>query len=264
MTGSPSSSVATSAPGEGGSHALRVDGMTRRFGGVTAVDGVSFELGPSERVGVIGPNGAGKTTLFRLIAGELRPTAGRISLFGHDVTRDSVAGRSWRGLARTFQVSNLFGRLSVVENVRLACQARHRSRWQPLARMRRDDDLDRQARQLLAQAGLAERADRLVSELSHGEQRQLEIAMALAIEPRLLLLDEPAAGLPTAERARLHELLAALPRTMPYLLIEHDMAFALGLADRVLCLHNGQVVTFGTPDEVRADERVQAVYLGRA
>ena len=264
MTISPPSPAAHVAPGEGGAPALRVDGLVRRFGGVTAVDRVSFALGPAERVGVIGPNGAGKTTLFRLIAGELRPTAGRIELFDQDVTRVSVAGRSWRGLARTFQVSNLFGGLSVVENVRLACQARDRSRWRVWSRMRRGDGLDDRARDLLAQVGLGERADRRVSELSHGEQRQLEIAMALATEPRLLLLDEPAAGLPAVERARLRDLLAALPRSLPYLLIEHDMSFALGLADRVLCLHNGLTVAFGTPDEVRADARVQAVYLGRA
>ena len=261
MLSSPRASI---APGEGGPSALRIDGLVRRFGGVTAVDGVSFELGPAERVGVIGPNGAGKTTLFRLIAGELRPSAGAIALFGNDVTRVSVAGRSWRGLARTFQVSNLFGGLSVVENVRLACQARDRSRWRAWATVRPTDPLDRQARDLLERVGLGDRADHRVSELSHGEQRQLEIAMALAVEPRVLLLDEPAAGLPAVERARLRELLEALPRSLPFLLIEHDMSFALGLTDRVLCLHNGLTVAFGTPDEVRRDERVQAVYLGRA
>jgi branched-chain amino acid transport system ATP-binding protein len=241
-----------------------VDGLVRRFGGVTAVDGVSFELGPAERVGVIGPNGAGKTTLFRLIAGELRPTAGRIGLFGQDVTRVSVAGRSWRGLARTFQISNLFGGLSVIENVRLACQARGRARWSAWATMRDGDTIDRGARDLLARVGLRDRAAQRVSELSHGEQRQLEIAMALATRPRLLLLDEPAAGLAASERARLRELLAALPRAIPFLLIEHDMSLALGLTDRVLCLHNGVPVALGTPDEVRRDERVQAIYLGRA
>jgi branched-chain amino acid transport system ATP-binding protein len=260
----PSLPAAPEASGGGGIAALRVDGIVRRFGGVTAVDGVSFDLGPSERVGVIGPNGAGKTTLFRIIAGELRPSGGRIALFGRDVTRASVAGRSWRGLARTFQVSTLFGRLTVVENVRLACQARDRSRWRAWAGMHPGDVIDQRARELLGRVGLASRAEQLASELSHGEQRQLEIAMALATEPRLLLLDEPAAGLPAVERARLHDLLAALPRTIPYLLIEHDMSFALGLADRVLCLHNGQVVAFGTPDEVRGDEHVQSVYLGRA
>jgi branched-chain amino acid transport system ATP-binding protein len=264
MTITPSSPAASIAAGKDGAAALGVDGLVRRFGGVTAVDGVSFSLGPSERVGVIGPNGAGKTTLFRLIAGELRPSAGRIELFGQDVTRVSVAGRSWRGLARTFQVSNLFGGISVVENVRLACQAHHPSRWRAWATARPHDPIDQQARALLERVGLADRADQRVSELSHGEQRQLEIAMALATEPRLLLLDEPAAGLPAVERARLRELLQSLPRSLPFLLIEHDMSFALGLTDRVLCLHNGLTVTFGTPDEVRADERVQAVYLGRA
>jgi branched-chain amino acid transport system ATP-binding protein len=223
-----------------------------------------LRIGRDARVAVVGPNGAGKTTLFRLIAGELRPSAGRIALFGDDVTRVSVAGRSWRGLGRTFQVSNLFGGLSVVENVRLACQSRDGSRWRVWATVRRDDAIDQRARGLLGQVGLGDRAERRVSELSHGEQRQLEIAMALATGPRLLLLDEPAAGLPAVERVRLRELLAQLPRTLPYLLIEHDMSFALGLADRVLCLHNGETVAFGTPDEVRADERVQAVYLGRA
>jgi len=264
MTTIPSSPAAPVAPGGGGTSALRVEGIVRRFGGVVAVDGVSFQLGSSERVGIIGPNGAGKTTLFRLIAGELRPSAGRIALFDEDVTRVPVAGRSWRGLARTFQVSNLFGGLSVAENVRLACQARDRSRWAAWARLRSDDRAAQRANQLLECVGLAERASRRVSELSHGEQRQLEIAMALATEPRVLLLDEPAAGLPSAERASLRELLASLPRSLPYLLIEHDMSFALGLADRVLCLHNGLTVTMGTPEEVRADERVQAVYLGRA
>jgi branched-chain amino acid transport system ATP-binding protein len=264
VTISPPPPEAPVAPGWGGAPALRVDGLVRRFGGVTAVDRVSFTLGPAERVGVIGPNGAGKTTLFRLIAGELRPSAGRIALLDQDVTRASVAGRSWLGLARTFQVSNLFGGLSVLENVRLACQARDRSRWRVWSRMRRGDAIDGRARDLLARVGLAERAERRVSELSHGEQRQLEIAMALATEPRVLLLDEPAAGLPAVERARLRDLLTALPRSLPYLLIEHDMSFALGLTDRVLCLHNGLTVAFGTPDEVRADPRVQAVYLGRA
>jgi len=263
MSITPSSPVAP-APGGDGSAALRVDGIVRRFGGVTAVDGVSFQLGPAERVGIIGPNGAGKTTLFRIIAGELRPSAGRIALFGRDVTRVSVAGRSWRGLARTFQVSNLFGRLSVVENVRLACQARDSARWRAWATMRTGDAVGDHARSLLAQVGLGDRAAHRVAELSHGEQRQLEIAMALATEPRLLLLDEPAAGLPAVERARLRELLAALPRTLPFILIEHDMSLALGLTDRVLCLHNGVTVALGTPDEVRNDERVQAIYLGRA
>jgi branched-chain amino acid transport system ATP-binding protein len=264
VTVAPSSPVVSTAPGEDGVVALRVRGLVRRFGGVTAVEGVTFELGAAERVGVIGPNGAGKTTLFRLIAGELRPSDGAIDLFGHDVTRASVARRSWRGLARTFQVSNLFGGLSVLENVRLASQARDRSRWRAWARTRTGDPIDHRAHELLERVGLHDRAGRRVSELSHGEQRQLEIAMALATAPRLLLLDEPAAGLPAVERDRLRELLAGLPRTLPFLLIEHDMSFALGLTDRVLCLHNGLTVAFGTPDEVRRDERVQAVYLGRA
>jgi branched-chain amino acid transport system ATP-binding protein len=242
---------------------LRVSGLVKRFGGVTAVDGVSFELGQSERLGIIGPNGAGKTTLFRVIAGEIRPTAGRIELFGRDATAASVADRSWMGLARTFQVSNLFGGLSVLDNVRLAVQARHRSRWRAWGPFRVEDPVDQHARSLLERTGLGDGARRRVSQLSHGEQRQLEIAIALATEPRLLLLDEPAAGLPEGERSRLMGLLGSLPRSLPFVLIEHDMRFALGLTDRVLCLHNGQIVALGRPDELRRDARVQAVYLGR-
>jgi branched-chain amino acid transport system ATP-binding protein len=243
---------------------LRVSGLVKRFGGVAAVDGVGFDLGPTERLGIIGPNGAGKTTLFRLIAGELRPTEGRIELFGRDATRVPVAERSWMGLARTFQVSNLFSGLSVLDNVRLAVQARDRSRWRVWRATRRTDEVHRRSHELLERTGLGHGAGRRVSQLSHGEQRQLEIALALATEPRLLLLDEPAAGLPAGERQRLAGLLTSLPRSLPFVLIEHDMALALGLTDRVLCLHNGQVVALGTPDELRDDARVQAVYLGRA
>jgi len=224
---------------------------------------VSLSLGPDERVSVIGPNGAGKTTLFRLIAGEMRPTSGSISLFGRDTTSLPAYRRARLGLARTFQVSNLFLGLSVAENVRLATQAVERDQWRFWSPMSRADPAAERARTALEQAQLERRSSDRVADLSHGEQRQLEVAMALATEPRLLLLDEPAAGLARNERTRLMHLLQALPRSIPLLLIEHDMALAMGLADRVVCLHNGRTVASGAPADVRADASVQAIYLGR-
>ena len=249
---------------DAGPPVLAVEQVTRRFGGVVAVGGVSLTLGTSERVSVIGPNGAGKTTLFRLVAGEMRPTSGRIRLLGRDVTSMPAHGRASLGLARTFQVSNLFVGLTVIENVRLASQTAGRDRWRFWRPISTNDAPGTAARELLDRVGLAGRAADRVADLSHGEQRQLEVAMALAGRPRVLLLDEPAAGLALAERARLRELLESLPRTIPVLLIEHDMSLALGLADRVLCMHNGRVIASGTPGEVRDDATVQSVYLGRA
>jgi branched-chain amino acid transport system ATP-binding protein len=248
---------------DGDAPVLRLEGVVRRFGGIVAVDGVSFELAPEERVAVIGPNGAGKTTLFRVIAGEMRPSAGRIELLGRDVTNVPAYRRARLGLARTFQVSNLFLGLTVAENVRLAHQARERDQWRFWRPIAARDAGTQGTAEALERAGLAGRAWDRVGDLSHGEQRQLEVAMALASRPRLLLLDEPAAGLSTIERARLRALLEELPRSLPMLLIEHDMGLALGLADRVLCLHNGRPIALGRPAEVRADETVQAVYLGR-
>ena len=243
---------------------LRLDGVARRFGGLVAVDGVSLSLGPRQRLAVIGPNGAGKTTLFRLIAGDMAPSAGRISLFGRDVTRMPAHRRARMGLSRTFQVSNLFAGLSVLDNVRLAVQARQLGRWRFLAPIRQGDRIGTAAMDALERVGIGPRAGDRVAELSHGEQRQLEVALALATQPRLLLLDEPAAGLSAGERGRFLELLQSLPRTLPLLLIEHDMTLALSLADMVLCLHNGRPIALGPADEVRHDATVQAVYLGRA
>lgn len=242
---------------------LRLERVVRRFGGVTAVDDVSLELAGHERLAIIGPNGAGKTTLFRLIAGEMRPNAGRIHLFGRDVTRLPAHRRAQAGLARTFQVSNLFPSLSVADNVRLAVQAATRSRWRFWAPIRHDDEAGGATRELLSKVGLERRRADRVADLSHGEQRQLEVAMALAMRPRLLLLDEPAAGLAGAERAALRRLLDDLPDSLPIVLIEHDMALALGFAHKVLCLDNGRTVAFGPPSAIRDDPVVQAIYLGR-
>ncbi|AYY15481.1 ABC transporter ATP-binding protein [Actinobacteria bacterium YIM 96077] len=242
---------------------LTLDAVSKEFGGLTAVDHVSLALSAGERVAVIGPNGAGKTTLFRMIAGEMRPSRGTISLFGRDVTRLSERKRALRGVARTFQVSNLFPSLTVEYNVRLAAQV---GSWTSRRFWRRLDANDRfavETRAVLEHVGLGDRAAHTVETLSHGEQRQLEIAIALMSRPRLILLDEPAAGLSVAERQVLRGLLKDLSTEVTYLLIEHDMSLALELADRVLCLDNGTPLACGTPDEIRADAAVQAVYLGR-
>ncbi|WP_168626332.1 ABC transporter ATP-binding protein [Cryobacterium sp. BB307] len=246
-----------------GAPALVISGLGKRYGGVQAVDEISLELGPNERIGVIGPNGAGKTTLFKMIAGDVAPTTGTVELFGNDVTRTGTARRARMGVGRTFQVSNLFRDMSVIDNVRVAARggsSKARIFWWP---QMPTDDVSQRAGEALESVGLIDRRDDQVSDLSHGEQRQLEIAMALASEPKLLLLDEPAAGLSAAERTTLRQLIEELPRTLPILLIEHDMTLALGLTDRVMCMENGRHVVTGTPDEVREHETVKEIYLGR-
>jgi branched-chain amino acid transport system ATP-binding protein len=240
---------------------LLVDDVTVRFDGVVALDGVDLRVEPGDRWAVIGPNGAGKTTLFRTIMGEVYPTRGRVHLFGTDVSRVPSHKKAQRGLARTFQITNLFGALTVEENLVIAAQARSRSRfasWRPL-RVR--GELDERITSALESVGLTGQRSRQVSELSHGEQRQLEIAMALAGEPRLLLLDEPAAGLSAAERKGMRKLISSLPEELPTVLIEHDMNIALDLAERVLVLDNGRPIAEGSPEEIRGDQRVQDVYL---
>jgi len=271
MATSPQQADVLNSPGtipgadlvDSGSAALVLDGVTKRFGGLTAVGGVSVVLPVGGRLAVIGPNGAGKTTLFRTIAGEMKPTGGTITLFGEDVTKLSERGRARRGLSRTFQVSNLFPSCTVEQNTRLAAMvgsATSRRFWRPVGES--DQYADRAA-EALDRVGLGSRAKETVGTLSHGEQRQLEIAMALVTKPKLILLDEPAAGLSAAERSVLRGLLEDLPRDITFLLIEHDMSLALELVDRVLCLDNGVPLAYGTPDQIRANPAVQSVYLGR-
>ncbi|MQA95276.1 MAG: ATP-binding cassette domain-containing protein [Streptosporangiales bacterium] len=236
---------------------LELDAVTVRFGGLIAVDGISLTVEPGARWAVIGPNGAGKTTLFTTVAGERYPTSGRVRMFGRDVTRTPSHRRARRGLGRTYQVTNVFPRLTVVENVAVAAAAAAPGRlrfWWP-------GRPDGHADETLEQCGLASRRDHLAGELSHGEQRQLELAIALAARPRLLLLDEPAAGLSAAERVLIRDLVRALPEGMSVLLIEHDIDLALDLVDQVLCMDNGEPIATGTPAEIRANEHVQAVYL---
>lgn len=242
---------------------LTVTEVGKRYGGVQAVDGISLSLTAGDRMGVIGPNGAGKTTLFKMIAGDVPVTTGSVELFGQDVTQMSTARRARMGVGRTFQISNLFNEMSVLDNVRVAARggtSKARVFWLPQSKK---DDVYEKSMSTLESVGLADRRGDTVADLSHGEQRQLEFAMALVSEPQVLLLDEPAAGLSSAERSTLKDLIEGLPRNLTILLIEHDMSLALGLTDRVMCMENGRHVITGTPDEVRDDEKVKEIYLGK-
>ena len=241
---------------------LRVEGLRRQFGGLTALAGVSFAVAPGERRAIIGPNGAGKTTLFNLISGELPPTSGRVYLDGVDVTGLPPHRLAARGLARTFQRNNLFLGLSVRENVRLAVQARRgvaRQLWVPAASL---TEVAAEADRVLAELGLADRAGMVVRDLSYGEQRQLEVAIALATGPRVLLLDEPTAGMSPAETAAMVQTIARLPAEMTLLIIEHDMDVVFALADRIMVLHYGEVLAEGAPEAVKGNPGVAEVYMG--
>jgi branched-chain amino acid transport system ATP-binding protein len=244
--------------------ALAIAGVSKSFGGLTAVDQVDLCLQPGERHAIIGPNGAGKTTLFNLIAGELPPSAGRIAVFGQDVTRLPPERRASLGLTRTFQVNTLFPNLTVTENLLLAVQGTMRTKLsmhRPIASYRHLYD---RAAELLESVGLPGRGPSLARTLSHGEQRQLEIALALAGGPRILLLDEPTAGLSPAESQRLVGLLKRLDRTLTLLVIEHDMDVVFDVTDRITVLHDGKVIASGTGDEVKTNPLVNEIYFGSA
>ena len=235
--------------------------MTVRFGGVVAVDDVTLTVNAGERWAVIGPNGAGKTTLFRTISGEVRPTEGRVELFGDDMSRAAPYRKAQRGVGRTYQVTELFQQLSVEDNLIVAAQAVTPTRFTFWAPVRLRGPLDETITSVLSAVALEDQRHTIVSELSHGEQRQLEIAMALASNPKLLLLDEPAAGLSAAERKIMKGLVNDLSRDLSIVLIEHDMDIALDLVDRVLVLDNGEMIAEGPPDEIRDNQQVQDVYL---
>ncbi|HJV54800.1 MAG TPA: ABC transporter ATP-binding protein [Methylomirabilota bacterium] len=243
---------------------LAVEGLSRTFGAVSALDRVSFSVAPRERRAIIGPNGAGKTTLFNIITGELRPTGGHIRLEGVPIDGLAPHAVARRGISRSFQRNNLFPRLAVRENLRLAAAARAPGTWDLLGSVeRRRGPLDR-AQEVAGVVGLAERLDEPAGRLSYGEQRQLEVGVALATSPRLLMLDEPTAGMSPEETQRMTRMLEALPRDVTLLIIEHDMDVVGSLADRVTVLHYGEVLTEGTFAEVKADPRVYEIYLGHA
>ena len=249
---------------EGPAHmtALTVEGLTHDFGGLRALDGVTVNVGVGERRVILGPNGAGKTTLFNLITGLLAPMAGTIRLFDHDVTSLPPYRRSRLGLGRTFQITTLFPRLTVLESVLLAVQGADRARFTLLRPLTAYRHLWVRAEQLLVEWGLADRRDVPTRELSYGEQRQVELLLALAGRPRALLLDEPTAGLSAAETSAVVAMIERFPRDVTVLLIEHDMDVALALAERITVLHQGRVLSEGTQDEIRADPRVKEIYLG--
>jgi branched-chain amino acid transport system ATP-binding protein len=241
---------------------LRIANLYKRFGALTVTDDLSIDVMPGELHAVIGPNGAGKTTLINQISGLLVPDAGTISFAGRDVTSLSVYARAALGLARSFQVTSILPRFSALENVALAVQARAGSSFRILGRAVEEAALNAPALAALAEVGLAARAHVVAGELSHGERRALELAIALAMEPKLLLLDEPMAGTGREEGARLVDVLQRLKGRFPVVLVEHDMAAVFALADRISVLIYGRILASGTPGEVRADPRVVAAYLG--
>lgn len=253
--------VAQRLSAAGTSNALELRGVSRFFGALAAIQDVTLSVKPGERRAVLGSNGAGKTTLFNCITGDFLPSSGVIRLFGEDVTRFPPHERIRRGLRRTYQISLLFNGLTVIDNVYLACRGVSRGRFS-LIRPRRSEALMQSAFDLVSAVHLDDVKDRMVAELSYGQQRQLEIALALAGAPRFLLFDEPAAGLSPTERRDLIEILNTLPGHMGYIIIEHDMDVALRVSESVTMMHNGLIFKEGSPEEIEADPEVQELYLG--
>ncbi len=243
--------------------ALRVEHLSKFFGALGVVQDVSFSI-PEEqrRVVIIGPNGAGKTTLFNLISGELPPTGGAISLFGRDVTRMPCYRRTRVGLARTFQVTDLFPYFTLMENLLLALQAHDPCAYKMLRPLRSYSHLYEKAEKLLAEMKLREKKDFAITALSHGEMRLVELALGIAGEPRILLLDEPTAGLTRSEAVWLANMIQSLLKDVTLLIIEHDMQIAFALAERVIVLHQGAIVADGRPEEVRTNPKIKEIYLG--
>lgn len=243
---------------------LRIEHLNRSFGSLVVTDDVNLAVAPGERHVIIGPNGAGKTSLINQIGGQLEPGSGRILLKDHDITGWSPSRISRMGVARTFQRNNLFANLSVIENLRLALEVRLGHPLDFLTPVGRNDALVERAVSLMAQVHLGGDGARIARNLSYGEQRQLEIGIALAGDPELLLLDEPTSGMSPAETTRMIDLIGALPRTLSILMIEHDMKVVFSVADRITVLYYGKVLATGTPAEIQANDRVREVYLGMA
>ena len=242
--------------------ALQVEQLSHSFGGLLALGDVNIAVAPGERLAIIGPNGAGKTTLFNIVTGIVRPSAGRIRLFGQDVTRLPPHRRAQLGLARTFQITTLFPRLTVLDSVLLAVQGLDPVRFTLHRAREAYGHLRERAESLLTEWGLADRGHAVTGRLSYGEQRQVELILALAGAPKVLLLDEPTAGLSPAETASVTEMIRRFSRDTTILLIEHDMDVALELVDRVTVLFQGRVLAEGSKDKIRSDPEVAAIYLG--
>ena len=242
--------------------ALAVRNLEKSFGGLRVTSDVNLAVEPGERRLIIGPNGAGKTTLFNLITGELRPDSGSVTLFDRDITRVPSRRRFHLGIARTYQIITLFPGETLLRNVTLALLGLSRRRWNPFVRLDRQAALLARARETLARVGLDHLADRPLAQTSYGERRRVEVAMALAQTPRVLLLDEPFAGLSTDERRDVLRLVTSIPRDVTIVMIEHDMDVALDFAERITVLHFGEVVVEGTRGEVVAHPRTREIYLG--
>ena len=242
---------------------LRLRGVGRRFGGLVAVRDVDLEVAHGERRAILGPNGAGKTTLFNVISGDLHASSGTVELFGKDVTTMPARKRTRRGLARTYQQSRMLLGLSVEDSIYLSVLGVGDGHLRPVTLPRKDRAIRERAREAARRAAIDHRFSELVGSLSHGEHRQVALAMALAAEPRILMLDEPASGLSRGERQLLTDLLLALDPEITLVLIEHDMDVALRVAEQVTMMHDGRVIVEGTPDEIRANELVHDLYLGR-
>lgn len=242
--------------------ALEIRGLRKSFSGLRVISDLSMSVVPGERRLIIGPNGAGKTTLFNLITGEYASDGGSLRMLGRDITRLPGRRRAHLGMARTYQIITLFAENTLRENVVLALLGLSPTRWNPFARLARNEALMHRADTVLARVGLEHRADKRLGETAYGEQRRVEIAMALAQEPKLLLLDEPFAGLSTAERSEISSLLAAIPREVTIIMIEHDMDVALEFAERITVMHFGRIAVEGGRAEVVADARTREIYLG--
>ena len=242
--------------------ALECQNLTKRFGGLEAVHAVNLGIETGERRAIIGPNGAGKTTLFRLISGEFPVTSGSIRFFGRDITSMHCHRRTYLGLGRTFQITNLFPTISVMENLIMAAMGLKRMKFSMVRPLSSYRDLYARADEILMNVGMDAKRDWIVKNLSHGEQRQIEISLALISDPKILLLDEPTAGLSPAESALMTAMLQKLDPSITILIIEHDMDVAFQIADRITVLHQGCIFAEGTKQEVRNNDRVQEIYFG--
>jgi branched-chain amino acid transport system ATP-binding protein len=246
--------------GREGTSVLRTEGLTIRFGGLTALDNVNFQIRRGEIRAIIGPNGAGKSTFFNCLTGVLRPTSGRILFNGEDITGLATNRISQKGIARSYQITNILPNATTLENVRIACQSRGHG-WSMLKHHNAYHDLIDKAEAVLGSVGLRTKADELAANLSHGEQRNLEIGIALATDPQLLCLDEPTAGMSTAETHETMALVRRIAENLTILIVEHDMQVVMELARRITVLHYGRVLAEGTPAEIQRNPRVQEVYL---